>query len=339
MRVMVVEPGAAFSVQDVHNGAVKGLRANGCEVFDFNLGHRLDFYANAKLKVKGRYRQAFDRDGSCHVALEGIYAEAFKFWPDVVIIVSSFFIPPFTFKLLRARRMHIVLWFTESPYEDDRQLMQVSEADTVVVNDPTNIDEYLAINPRTIYLPHSYDPDIHHPGTTAPDIDFSFIGTGYESRIEFFEAMNWDGIDPVFAGNWMHVKDESPLMPYLLHERGQCVDNTDTADLYRRSKMSANIYRKEAAEDYRVPGWAMGPREVELAACNTFFAREPRGEGDELFHMLPTFTEPGELEELIRWWLPRDEQRAKAAAHAAEAAADRTFAAHTAQLLRYINTP
>lgn len=36
-----------------------------------------------------------------------------------------------------------------------------------------------------------------------------------------------------------------------------------------------------------------------LAACGTFFARDPRPEGDELFPMLPTFTDPGEFRRVV----------------------------------------
>jgi hypothetical protein len=81
----------------------------------------------------------------------------------------------------------------------------------------------------------------------------------------------------------------------------------------------------------------MGPREVELAACGSFFMREPRGEGDDLFPMLPTFTTPAEFESQLRWWLAHPQER-KAAAVAAQAAiADRTFTNTAARLLSIVD--
>ncbi len=80
----------------------------------------------------------------------------------------------------------------------------------------------------------------------------------------------------------------------------------------------------------------MGPREVELAACGAFFLRNPRGEGDELFPMLPTFTQPDEFSELLRWWLTHDAARTDAAIRAQAAIVDRTFANTAARLLRII---
>ena len=39
---------------------------------------------------------------------------------------------------------------------------------------------------------------------------------------------------------------------------------------------------------------------MELAATGTYFLREPRGEGDEILHMLPTFDGPAEFEDKLR---------------------------------------
>ena len=42
MKVLLVHPGASFSVSDVYDGLRKGLVANGAEVGIVNLGDRLD---------------------------------------------------------------------------------------------------------------------------------------------------------------------------------------------------------------------------------------------------------------------------------------------------------
>ena len=85
------------------------------------------------------------------------------------------------------------------------------------------------------------------------------------------------------AGNWQNLPEGSHLDEYLVHEREACFHNDATVDLYSSCKISANFYRREGAPGVSTDGWAMGPREVELAACGTFFLRQPRGEGDELF--------------------------------------------------------
>lgn len=339
MRAVVVAPGPQFSVADVNHGVVTGLRANGVDTIGLNFDDYLAFFTGACVEKDGVYVRAMEYEAAVRAAAVAcIEAACYEFWPDLVVIVSGFFVPPEKYPLMRERGHKVVLWCTESPYEDERQMWMASSADIVIVNDPTNIDEFRKYNKNTFYIPHAYDPAIHHPGPPHPGLvsDFCFVGTGYPSRIELLEKVDWSGLNVVLGGNWQSVTDDSPLLPLLISERGECIDNTDAADLYRSTGCSANLYRKEAMNDAHVDGWAMGPREVELAACSTFFAREPRGESDGLFPMLPTFTTAAELGDIARWAKDNQGLAADAAHRAREAGADRTFENNVAQLLRHL---
>lgn len=342
MKVLVVHPGVDFSVSDVYNGLVKGLRANGCEVGVLNLNDRIQLYTRAEIKGDdGEYRKAVSEDAAMSMAALGIEAACYRQWPDVVIIVSGFYIPPTLWGVLAMRPHHVVYWCTESPYEDDRQGRPARYADTVVLNDPTNLGQFRTdVNPNTHYFPHSYDPDLHKPGPSVPDFasDFAFVGTGFPSRIEWLERVDWSGINAKLGGNWQQVADDSPLIPLLMHGKRLCMDNDITADVYRSTKASMNLYRKEHSDDAHADGWAMGPREVELAACGTFFFRETRGEGDALFPMLPMIDTPEEFGDQLRWWLAHDTEREAAALAARAAIADRTFTNTAARLLRTIES-
>jgi spore maturation protein CgeB len=341
VKVLVVQPGVNFAVADVYNGLVKGLKANGCEVGVFNLDDRLEFYTRAHIQNDdGEYKQAFTNEAAIEMAAKGIETMCYEWWPDIIVVVSGFFIPPTVWGVLSQRPHHVVYWATESPYEDDRQGRPGRYVDTVVLNDPTNLDQFRAeINPNTHYFPHSYDPAIHRPGKPSKRLacDFGFVGTGFPSRVDFFEAVNWDGINAKFGGNWRWLEEGSPLNPFLLHAAGDCMSNNVTASLYRSSRASANLYRKEHSDEAHADGWAMGPREVELAACETFFLREPRPEGDQLFPQLPTFEESDEFSDKLRWWLAHPQLAADAARAARAAIADRTFTNTAARLLRVVD--
>lgn len=333
MRALVVRPGPHFSVADVCNGWVKGLRANGVTTVDFNFDDRMSFYVRAHLEHEGRFRQAVEHpEQAARMAAKGLEAACYELWPDVVVIISGFFVPPETYDLMRSRGHKVVLVHTESPYEDDRQLQRAPRADLNVLNDPTNLDRFKEAGP-SVYIPHAHDPDVHHPRRPVPSAvsQFCFVGTGYPSRSEFFEQVDWSGIDATLAGNWRSLAPDSPLRPLLAHPIDECCPNDQTAVLYASTKASVNLYRKEAT--HNADGWAMGPREVELAACGTFFLREPRGEGDEVLDMLPTFDGPDDFGDRLRWWLSHDDKRSEAARLAREAVADRTFTAHAARLL------
>jgi spore maturation protein CgeB len=339
VRAIVVHPGPFFSVADVHNGWVKGLRSHGVDVLDFNLHDRLNFYSAALLEKGGEIRRAFDHETAAVMAAKGLEVACYEWWPDLVVVVSGFYIPPDMYAVMRDRGHHVVLLCTESPYEDIRQSWMAKAADTVILNDPTNLDDLRELNPRTVYIPHGYDPDVHRPGPADPDLvsDFCFVGTGYPSRIEFLEQVDWDGLDVTFAGNWKSVAEDSPIRRFCPDELDQCIDNPDAIRLYQSTKVSANLYRKEAMASEDVEGWAVGPREVELAATGTFFLREPRGEGDQLFPFLPTFETPDEFGKLVRWWAEHDDDRHAAAERARQAVQDRTFHANAERLLRLIS--
>lgn len=331
MRILVIQPGPNFSVQDVHNGWVSGLRSNGCHVVDFNYSERLEFYETA-LKAK----RPGEEHGTAAIQLasKGIEAACYEFLPDVVLIVSGFYVPPQTIELMRARGSKVWVLATESPYEDSNQLNLAPHVDGMVLNDPTNLASFREYT-EAMFLPHSYQPSIHRKTPRHPDYvsDFCFVGTGYPSRVEFFEACDFDGVDVALGGNWGALDEDSPLRKYMAHDIEECLPNPEAVRLYSNTKASANIYRLEAQSAELSQGWAMSPREVELAAIGCFYLTQPRGENREVLPMLPTFTEPGEFSESLKWWLAHDPDRERVAAEAQRAVADRTFTNTTAKFL------
>jgi spore maturation protein CgeB len=265
------------------------------------------------MKQRGRWVKAFADEDAVRIAVKGVEAVCYEYAPDLVVVVSGFFVPADLYGLMRARGSPVVLLCTESPYEDDR-----------------------AVNRRCWYIGHGYDPVLHRPGPSDPDAasDFVFVGTGYPSRVEFLEQVDWTGIDVALAGNWQSLDVASPLRKFLAHDIADCCPNDQAVILYRSTKVSANLYRRETTEGGTPDGWAMSPREVELAATGCFFLTEPRGENLEVLPMVPTFTSPLEFEERLRWYLARPDERAGIVSDARAAVADRTFESNARQLLR-----
>jgi spore maturation protein CgeB len=239
---------------------------------------------------------------------------------------------------MRGRGHKVVLLHSESPYQDDEQLERAAHADLSLLNDPVNLQLYRDLGPAE-YMPHAYRPGVHYPAApgTDPKWDLSFIGTGFPSRVRFFEAMDLGGLDVHLAGPWLNLPEDSPLRDWTMTDDEGCVDNGQAAEIYRRSRCGINLYRREGEEAHAGQGWAMGPREVELAACGTWFTRDPRPESDELFPMLPAFSGPGDAGEQIRWALAHPDARDKAAARAREAVRDRTFDNNARRLLAILN--
>lgn len=351
MRALVVHPGPSFSVSDVHNGWVRGLTANGVNVLTADLDNAIWLYGNAQVEQPdGTFIPALSAEDACFVASKHVQAFAYVWLPDVVFIVSGFFMDQFTAELLRARGSKVVWVCTESPYEDETQLRRAQWAsDLVILNDPTNIDRYRDAGLNALYVPHSYDPGLHRPGPVHPDYesDVCIVGTGYPSRVRFLEQMDWSGIDLALLGMWktldghplaQRVRGIDPDAPEDDPDRYEvCVDNTETVRYYQSTHASVNLYRKEAERDDLADGWAMGPREVELAACGTFFVTEPRGENCEALPMVPKVSDPGEASEVLRWYLAHDDARAEVSRAARQAIDGWTFENRTAEVLRSLD--
>lgn len=345
MRILLVHPGPDFSVADVYRGWADALRDLGNEVALYNTNDRLMFYSKALVDTGKQdetghriVRQAMGQPDAIRASMQGLSHACYALWPDVVLFVSGFFVTGGEFELMHARRHKLVMLHTESPYQDDEQLAKAPFMDLNLLNDPTNIAAYEERAPA-LYMPHAYRPTLHRPRTgpvdTNRESDLAFIGTAFKSRIDFFGKMDFSGIDFLLGGaNWDDDLDVgSPLRKYLGHTEG-CVDNDQTAAIYQNAKAGINLYRRESEDQHAGEGWAIGPREIEMAACGLFYLRDSRGEGDEVFPMLPKFDSPGDATEKLRWWLAHDFEREIAAAAARLVVADRTFENNAKKLLK-----
>lgn len=347
----MVHPGPEFSVADVFNGWKKAFERQGHQVAVFNTNDRLSFYSQVSIPdyktdippcehcTQPVYKKAMDKEDAVTASMQGLTHDLYSVWPHMVFFVSAFFTPAWVLDLIRQRHHKLVILHTESPYQDDEQLMRAQYATLNLLNDPVNLEEYAQLAPA-MYMPHSYDPDIHYPGADSDkDLDFSFIGTMFESRKFFFEDLfrklpdtykfalggaGWDG---------PHL-DDSILLRHLGHPRDEAVDNKEAADTYRRTRVGVNFYRRESESIHEGEGWAIGPREVELAACGIPWLRDSRGESDELFPFLPTFKGVDEAAELLNWYLTDDYARVNLGCRARAAIKDRTFDNHAAMLIR-----
>lgn len=332
MRWLACAPGPQYSVQDVHLGWVEALKSAGEKVLSYPLGDWLCFFGEALLqRSEHEFFRAMTDQQAIEASADRLAAALWKTRPDVLLLTSGFFLPAPMLDTARRDGVKIVLLATEQPYER-REVDMGNHCDIVLTTDPTTIDDFTC---TAVHQPHSYRAGFHTPGDVVPELaaDFAFVGTGYQSRIDFFEAMDLSALDVLLAGNWQQLTPESPLRKYVVGDVQDCLDNTKTVDVYRSSAVGINFYRREA-DDGTPQGVAAGPREIEMAAIGMPFLRDPRPESDELFPMLPSFSCPAEASELLRWMLTHPSEREQIALKARDAIADRTFDSAAAGLLR-----
>lgn len=332
MRWLACAPGPQYSVQDVHNGWVEALRSAGEKVLDYPLGDWLVFFGEALLpRSSNEFFRAMTNEQAIDASADRLAAALWKTRPDVLLLTSGFFLPPPLLDTARRDGVKVVMLATEQPYER-REIDMSAHCDLVLTTDPTTLADFRC---AAVHQPHSYRPALHAPGPVIPELaaDFAFVGTGYRSRVDFFEGMDLAGLDVLLAGNWKALDEDSPLRTFVAGGLEDCLDNPKTVEVYRSAKAGINFYRREA-DDGTPQGVAVGIREVEAAACGHFLLRDPRPEGDELFPMLPTFRGPVEASEHLRWFLAHPSAREEAASKAREAIQDRTYDNAAAALLR-----
>ena len=176
---------------------------------------------------------------------------------------------------------------------------------------------------------------IRDSGDEVPAHDVVFVGTGFDERIEMLSAIDWAGIDFGLYGWWPNLPPRHRLKKFW---RRGVVPNNYAQKLYQRAKVNLNIYRESVEFNRKGPritgAESLNPRAYELAALGAFHLSAPRAELCDLFgELVPTFRNPGELQELLRLFLGNDELRKRMARPLPGLVAGHAYDVRAAQLI------
>jgi spore maturation protein CgeB len=326
MTVLFIEPGASWATADVSAGLRYGLEQHGVTVVRYKLDQRIDrsqrwLYSNwrrtKKLNpeiVRPNVADVFYQAGI------GALEMALRHQVDVVLAVSAMFLHPDVIVLMKRAGLRVVIAFTESPYDLDKELAIAKLVDGCWTNERTSVAAFQEVNPNSGYLPHAWHPERHRPGLHAGDEDMLahdvvFVGSAFRERVEWLAAIDWTGIDLGLYGSWESLGSRHPLRHFV---KANQTDNVRAAALYRRAKIGLNLYRTSKGWGRFAPAIehaeSLNPRAYELAACGAFHLSTHRMEVVETFgDLVPTFTNAFEASALIRRWLMDDNGRARIA--------------------------
>jgi len=338
MKVLVVAPYPRYSTYDVYTGHVAGFQANGCETFAFDYGKWLGYFNDFGKWAKRRRKALPELIEKVQVmAGESIYVAARVHQVDLVWMVAPVHIHPVIKALMMRDGITTAGYMTECPYEDERWVEHAQMFTHCFVNDRFSVDRFREVNPSSHYLPHAYDPDRHFPVPHEPEQDVAFIGSAFPRRRRFFDAVDWSGIDIRLFGMWGRSAG-SPLAKFVTR---MIVDNSQTVEIYRRTRIGLQLHRIDTwfarRRICRDPAQSLGPRSYELAGCKTFQISDHRPELDEVFgDTVPVFKTPEEMETLIRYYLKHDSERRELAERQHEAVKPCTFENRIKQALELI---
>jgi len=313
MKIILIHPGASFSTHDVFTGMKAGLEANGVEVVPYQLDATLTFFQGL---IDIGIENDFIVNPVNPFAFASTPAAALAMWhqPDAVIAVSGGNFHMATAYTIQRGGIKTAVYCTESPYFDKIEHSFARAYDVVFTNERRSVSLFTQ-NERVYYLPHAFNPEVHHPGPSTPGktCDAFFVGTGFDERKRLFDGANWDGIHFVKLGYlWEHEESPDTIRP------DDVTPNEETAQWYRGAKVCINQHRTTTT--YGSGGHinadaasSVGPRAYEIAACGGFqLCDDSRAEYRELFGDATTTYRAGnsaDLEAQIRYWLARDDER------------------------------
>lgn len=308
MKIAIVFDIAPFSTKDVGLGLVRGFTDLGHEAVSVPL----DIYSGAltnKHTEETKLDPTFIREVFQMVNYTLLGQLIFN-PPDAVLVVTGKFVSSQTVKKIKeVLRCPVMLYLTESPYDDQKQLEWVSPYDFVFCNEKTSVEKYRAQHPRTYYLPHSYNPEIHYPRNDDSYLypEVFFAGSGSEERVKTLLSLDLKKLDLALYGHWRKAQD-TELIKYV---EGGILPNEEAARYYSNSGINLNFHREDAGAE------SANPRVFEVLACGGFLLTDFRAEVAELFQDgkdLVICHGPEDLEEKLHFYVERPKERQKIAA-------------------------
>lgn len=346
MKLLIISPGASWSTADVDAGLRHGLEHHGVSLVRYRLDERIDrsnrwLYAQWRRTKKSN--PAIEKPNTADVFYQagiGALEMALRHQVDCVLVVSAMFLHPDVITLMKRAGLRVVVLFTETPYDLEKELSIAKIIDGCWTCERSSVEAFTAVNPHSGYLPHAWLPGRHRPGLQPGDEkvlahDVVFVGSAFHERVEWLQSINWTGIDLGLYGSWDPVSARHPLRKFI---RGEQVTNQTTAALYRRAKIGLNLYRTSMGWGRHAPrithAESLNPRAYELSACGAFHLSTDRAEVREVFdELVPTFKTSFEASALIRRWLSDPEGRAQVAAQLPGRVAESTWVARAAQVI------
>lgn len=346
MKLLLISPGASWSTADVEAGLRFGLESHGVQIVRYRLDERIDRskrWLYTAWRRARRKQPALEKPTVADVFYQagvGAIEMALRHQVDAVLVVSAMFLHPDVMILMKRAGLRVVVLFTESPYDELKELSVARLVDGCWTNERSSVPAFQRVNVNSGYLPHGWHPERHRPGAQPGDEAFEshdvvFVGTAFSERVKWLSEIDWTGIDLGLYGSWESLGSRHPLRRFL---RGGAIDNTKTAALYRRAKIGLNLYRTSQGWGKDAPAIAhaesLNPRGYELAACGAFHLSTYRAEVVEAFGpLVPTFSTPAEAEALIRTWLPNATGRADIAAQLPASVAESSWAHRAGQVI------
>lgn len=331
---MIVYPGSSWSPYDVAKGYETALGDMGHTVWAFNY-HEWYVYAKGYIDFLAETQgKQFSPDAAMlRASMESIVAMV-EFVPDLLLIVTGMGWHRRAYRAAHMLGIPMATILTESPYMDETQAVMgiISRVGLLFANDKVSVEwvEKESGVP-TVYLPHSFNPDRHHPIVTGPDFwtDVFFWGTLWQERVELLDAVDFTRYDAKVGGAKMSEERADVLI-------GEVIDNEDMVRYYCGTKIAINHNRKDKYNGGLIAdAYSLGPRAYEISACGAFqLCDDTRPELFEVFEdSVATYSDATDMQRQLDYYLEHHEERQAMANEAWKRVQPCTFQARAENIL------
>jgi len=321
MRILLIYPGHLFSTFDVCAGYDRALQnIDGMELGAFAYHSALSFYKDAS-DIYRANNPDVDMPEGAYIALasERVAVQAAEFKPDVALVVAGLAFGRRGYELLAAMNIPVAIILTESPYLDEIQanMARKTNARALFTNDRASVGRLAEdTGVRTVYLPHSYDPERHRPQDPNPAraSDLFFHGTLWPERKALFAEL--EGLP-----YRMHLGGLDPALMSSTSTPGM-MDNAMLPSWYSSAAISLNHHRtfigRGVPNEHIEAGsaYSLGPRAFEIAASGAFqLCDDTRQELSEVFgDSVATYHDAHDLRERVTYYMQHPAERREMAA-------------------------
>lgn len=338
MKILVCYPGHVISTVDVAIGWDKALKKLGHEVYTLAYEYNVPFYGRVLQDWNDENPDFhFTLNDTLWLASQDLVCKVLELMPlDLVLIVTGLLVHERGYQMLNKLGVRTCLIFTESPYNDNMLEYILPLVDLLFVNDKASVEGFREVNPNTFYMPHSYDPERHHPPTEPVNGDYRhevfFLGSMYEERKALFKALEdedaGDAELDIYAtsmdgrGRMTGGMQNEELVKHYWGSDIVLSPNRTTADYFAKTQIT-----KEA--------WSLGPRVYEVAACGAFqLTDDSRPEVETVFDgAIPIYHDAKELASLIKHYSEHADERRQVAEAAREKVLPYTFENRATEIL------
>jgi spore maturation protein CgeB len=275
---------------------------------------------------------------------DGVLAAVDALKPDLMLALAQAPLLPSVLEEIGKRGVLRAFWFVE-----DHRLMpywaEVAGAYDhffVIQQDGPFLAEIARLtSDRGRYLPCAADPTVHRPLALAPKersalaAPVAFVGAGYRNRRVAFRSLLDLGLK-IWGSEWQGAE----ALGSAVQRDSARIATDETVRIFNATSINLNLHSSTYVDGVDPRGDFVNPRTFELASSGAFQLVDMRSLLPPLLRPgseVVTFTDAGELRELVQHWLPRPEERAAiAAAGRARVLAEHTYRHRMESLLEAV---